>query len=300
MKEIPLNQKYIEKTLYTIFRLLFSLIFIVAGSGHIFSTHKVAARIINAPLAPYLELFMPIPVHVFLAGIVLLIGGIGLMLGSWTKVSALALIAVLIPITLTAQLGGEESVGPLFKNIALIGGLIYFAYFGSNGWHFDQLEHRRKRVYISVLKTISIVFLIFAFLPNVSSKGLVPKVHASEIKAAIPLPKGLAILVREAKHLQIAILTGIEGLKGKDEIKLSSVSIIVCGKLGVESLKLGSPIKKSLDDAQAAGIRVVACNLSLKEAGITNSQLEKTVSIVENGLWEMVRLQSVGNYSIEL
>lgn len=177
-----MNPKYNEKTVYTIFRLLFSLIFIVAGAGHIFATDKMAAKIINAPLAPYLELFMPIPMHVFLAGIVLLIGGIGLMLGSWTKASALALIMVLIPITLTAQLSGPEFVGPLFKNIALIGGLIYFAYFGSNGWHFDKLEHRQKRIYISVLLIISIVFLIFAFRPNISQKGLVPEAPASEVK----------------------------------------------------------------------------------------------------------------------
>lgn len=300
MKEVPLHPKYIEKMVYTIFRFLFSLIFIVAGAGHIFSTQNMVARIANAPLAPYLELFMPLSMHVFLAGIVLLIGGLGLMLGSWTQVSALALIMVLIPITLTAQLSGEDFVGPLLKNIALIGGLIYFAYFGSNGWHFDQPENRQKRVYLSVAKAISIALLIFTFVPSANAKGLLPEAQASDVKAIAPGSKGLAILVREAKHLQIAILTGIDGLKGKDGIKLSSVSIVVCGKPGVESLKLGSSIKKLLDDAHTAGIRVVACNLSLKEAGIASSQLEKTVAIVENGLWEMVRLQSTGNYSLEL
>lgn len=56
-------------------------------------------------------------------GAVLLAGGFSLLLGIKPRWSALALMGVLIPITLTTQLS-LETMGPLFKNVAIMGGLI--------------------------------------------------------------------------------------------------------------------------------------------------------------------------------
>lgn len=67
---------------------------------------------------------------VFLAGIALVVGGIGLATGTLTRWSAILLIAVLVPITVTVQLN-PESLGPLFKNVAILGGLFYFAVNGA-------------------------------------------------------------------------------------------------------------------------------------------------------------------------
>lgn len=45
---------------------------------------------------------------------------------SYTSVVILRLlIAVLIPITLTIQVGQVETMGPLFKNAAILGGLLF-------------------------------------------------------------------------------------------------------------------------------------------------------------------------------
>lgn len=127
-----------ERAVHTVFRVLFSFIFVMAGWQHIIGTAKVAARLSHSPFAPILSNFLPLELHVLLAGLVLFTGGLGLLLGSWTKQVALALLAVLIPITLTVQIGGEESLGPLFKNIALIGGLVYFSFFGTQGWSLES------------------------------------------------------------------------------------------------------------------------------------------------------------------
>ena len=57
----------------------------------------------------------------------MLIAGVALLIGFKTRVSAIILIAVLIPITLTIQVGQVATLGPLFKNVAILGGLIFFS-----------------------------------------------------------------------------------------------------------------------------------------------------------------------------
>ena len=57
----------------------------------------------------------------------MLIAGLSLLIGFQTKLAAIALIIVLIPITMTIQIGQISSLGPLFKNVAILGGLLVFA-----------------------------------------------------------------------------------------------------------------------------------------------------------------------------
>ena len=63
---------------------------------------------------------------IIISGIVMLVAGIGLFTGFKTQWVALILAMVLIPITITVQIGQLNSLGPLFKNIAILGGLLFF------------------------------------------------------------------------------------------------------------------------------------------------------------------------------
>jgi putative oxidoreductase len=110
-----------------IFRVLFSLIFAVAGLGHLLRPEAMVARLLDAPMADLMVAVAPATVLISATGVVLILGGVGLLLGVLTRVCALALLAVLVPITFTVHVGAPEHVGPLFKNIALLGGLIHFA-----------------------------------------------------------------------------------------------------------------------------------------------------------------------------
>ena len=107
-------------------RILLSGIFINVGISHLLYTDKVSNRIQNAPNAAFAQLFGNPELLGILSGSVLLISGIAFLLGVFTRWSALVLFLVLIPITITIQVGNGWLHGPFWKNVALFGGLLFF------------------------------------------------------------------------------------------------------------------------------------------------------------------------------
>ncbi len=120
-----------------VFRVLLSLIFVTAGLQHMLRTEHVAARLESAPFASLALQLASAEFLVAAAGVGLLVGGLALMTGAMTRLTALALIGLLIPITVTVQLGSVEALGPLMKNMAILGGLIHFAVNGSRVCSLD-------------------------------------------------------------------------------------------------------------------------------------------------------------------
>ena len=122
-----------EKTLevsyrsVVILRIMLALIFIVASTSHFINTEKTVRRIEDSRMG-FIGSFIGSPeTAVILSGIVMLIAGTALLLGFRTRIAAIVLIAVLIPITLTIQVGQMSTLGPLFKNVAILGGLLFFS-----------------------------------------------------------------------------------------------------------------------------------------------------------------------------
>lgn len=109
-----------------IFRVCLSGIFITAGISHILNPYKVAARIDAAAFKNFAQTFGDIYWLSITSGYALLIGGAALLLGILPRWAALGLFLVLIPITVTIQMGNGVLHGPLWKNIALFGGLLFF------------------------------------------------------------------------------------------------------------------------------------------------------------------------------
>jgi putative oxidoreductase len=98
------------------------------------------SRLLDAPMADLATAVAPASVLIWVTGVVLILGGVGLLLGVMTRVCALGLLAVLLPITFTVHVGAPEHVGPLFKNIALMGGLIHFAAKGPGAFGLGELR----------------------------------------------------------------------------------------------------------------------------------------------------------------
>lgn len=110
----------------TVLRVMISLIFIVASLNHFFNIDKVVARIESAKFGMIGNLMGSPEVAVIASGLLMFIAGLFVLIGFKTRLSAIALIVALIPITITIQIGQVSSLGPLFKNIAILGGLLFF------------------------------------------------------------------------------------------------------------------------------------------------------------------------------
>lgn len=126
-------------------RVMLSLIFLVAAVNHLIEPGKVAGRLQKSQFSSLVTGFAEPQLLVTLAGAGLLIGGILLLIGYKTKLAALLLILILVPITITVQLDNPEGAGPLFKNIAMLGGLIFFTINGSVYYALDELTDNYKK-----------------------------------------------------------------------------------------------------------------------------------------------------------
>ncbi|WP_031425455.1 DoxX family protein [Flavimarina sp. Hel_I_48] len=107
-------------------RIMVSGIFLVAGFNHLLNIEKTAQRIEKASFKGIAHFFGDPQLLIILSGIVMLIAGFVFLIGYKTKWAAIILIMVLSPITLTVQVGQITTLGPLFKNIAILGGLLFF------------------------------------------------------------------------------------------------------------------------------------------------------------------------------
>lgn len=109
-----------------VLRLMLSGIFIVAGSNHFLHTKKTVERITNASFQEFATFFGSPETLVLLSGGVMLVAGVSFLISFKTRFAALILLFVLLPITITVQIGQVQTLGPLFKNIAIFGGLLFF------------------------------------------------------------------------------------------------------------------------------------------------------------------------------
>ncbi|NJW51518.1 DoxX family protein [Salinimicrobium sp. CDJ15-91] len=105
---------------------MLSGIFLVASFSHLLKVEKTVQRIDQAKYKAIAYVFGEPKTMVIASGIVMFIAGMALLSGFKTRWAAGILAAVLIPITLTIQVGQITTLGPLFKNIAILGGLIFF------------------------------------------------------------------------------------------------------------------------------------------------------------------------------
>lgn len=120
------SQILVSRRSIQLLRVMLSGIFLVASLHHLFNIENTVNRIDQASFKGLAYFFGNPELLVIISGVVMLIAGFGLLIGFKTRWTAIILLAVLIPITLTVQVGQITTLGPLFKNIAIAGGLLFF------------------------------------------------------------------------------------------------------------------------------------------------------------------------------
>lgn len=121
-----MNNILINRSSVTLLRISLSGIFIIAGFNHLFNIENITSRLANANFIEIISALVDPQWLIISSGIIMIIAGISFAVGIKPKWSAITLIAILIPITLTVQIGQIATLGPLFKNIAILGGLLFF------------------------------------------------------------------------------------------------------------------------------------------------------------------------------
>lgn len=120
-----------------VFRLSVSLIFIIGGLGHFGRSDEMLARMEESPWHDVILAIGDPLLLLHLSGAVFVIAGVTLVLGWLTRLSALALFVTLVPITITIHMSPGH-VGPLFKNVAILGTLVLIMMRGPGLYALDN------------------------------------------------------------------------------------------------------------------------------------------------------------------
>ena len=126
-----------------VFRGLTSLIFIVGGVGHFGQHRMMLDRMAESPWRDVVEKIGSPSLLLWMSGAVFVVFGITLALGLLTRLSALLLFVTLVPVTIVVHVAPGH-VGPFFKNIAIMGALIFFFAHGSGRHAIDTRVLRIK------------------------------------------------------------------------------------------------------------------------------------------------------------
>lgn len=120
-----------------VFRVCFSLIFIVGGLGHWLQHEYMMSRLAASPWVSWVKAIGDPGWLMNISGFTLLAGGLLLALGYRTRLAALMLFVTLIPITFVIHLAPDH-VGPGLKNVAILGGLVHFMARGGGAFALDR------------------------------------------------------------------------------------------------------------------------------------------------------------------
>ncbi|MBW8294454.1 MAG: DoxX family protein [Sphingopyxis sp.] len=126
-----------------VFRVLTSLIFIIGGLGHFGQHQMMLDRMVESPWAGTVAMIGDPSLLLWLSGIAFVAAGLTLALGWMTRISALVLFVTLVPVTIAIHVVPDTShVGPLFKNIAILGALLFFWARGPGAYALDKVIER--------------------------------------------------------------------------------------------------------------------------------------------------------------
>ena len=290
----------INKFSFLALRVMGSLIFITAGFNHLFQTEQAAARLEKASFG-FLATSVASPeLLVLLSGTGLLAGGFLLLAGYQTRKAALLLFFILIPITITMQMGSMATMGPLFKNIAIMGILLFFAANGSVYFGLDQYLSKRKSQNNSTVKApkMAAAALVGLLLTGFSFHAFPAFANNQASAIVAKKKKNYAVLISQPDHIKAAVNTA-QAMRKEPGYQAGEFVVMACAK-SVEAFKKDSILKSFFEAGKAAGVNFKVCGMSLEKFNIAEADLLPGAQIVPNGLTYMFDLKGQGFITVEL
>lgn len=133
---------FVQALIDPLFRVLTSLIFIIGGLGHFGQQQQMLDRMSESPWSKLILRVGDPAILLELSGAVFIIAGLNLALGWMTRVSVLALLLTLLPITITIHIAPGHT-GPLFKNIAIMAALLLIWARGPGAYALDNRKAKK-------------------------------------------------------------------------------------------------------------------------------------------------------------
>lgn len=141
--------------------------------------------------------------------------------------------------------------------------------------------------------TILAVFLSMSFFAGqaVASSKAKAKVEA---QAEVPAPAGKVVFQVSEGDPKNWNLTLNNAKNVRQELgEKAEIEIVVYGP-GIGMLKMDSPVASRIDEAQASGVKVVACENTMKGQKLTKEDMLPTISYVPAGVVELMKKQREG------
>jgi intracellular sulfur oxidation DsrE/DsrF family protein len=133
---------------------------------------------------------------------------------------------------------------------------------------------------IKVLKLLSAVALLVSF--NVHAAPVETVRDKVVIQVSDSLPEKWNLALNNARNLQEAI--------GRDKV---DVEIVAYGP-GIEMFKMESEVGNKVDKAIAEGVKIVACQNTMKARKLTQTDMLMSIDYVPAGVVEIMRKQQQG------
>lgn len=116
--------------------------------------------------------------------------------------------------------------------------------------------------------------------------------------AKTPNSTKIAFLVKDDRMLRSSVMSAVQMLEGKGYPAEKAIVVVIGPALKL--LENGSDAESQIKQAMRNGLEIDACEVAMKHMDIKADQLIDGVKPVDNGFFELFRLQKAGYQTLEL
>ncbi len=144
-------------------------------------------------------------------------------------------------------------------------------------------------------KQLIIIFLLLAGI-GVINHAYAQNTPVPAAERTIKNDGKYALLVQNAKHFMVSVMTGEEYRTQSEKIDFE---IILIGAV-VKDLAENTELKPFITKAEQSGIKIVVCEFAMNQLAIKKSQYPSSVQTTPNGFTYLFGLQESGFKTITL